>query len=139
MPSYKAPFPQQGAGIGLTKPAPLPEREPTEDEQIVDRINYLRGGEGDSVTIFCDNPDFNGQPERVVECCGDWTGWEDRRYGGDTLLGALNAAWLECMQWRTALQYGREKHGPTPTAMSDNKEDADEATDNGRNTGGKVY
>lgn len=24
MGSYKAPFPQQGSGIGLTKPAPLP-------------------------------------------------------------------------------------------------------------------
>lgn len=28
---------------------------------------------------------------------------------------------------------------PDKHAMFDNKEDADEATDNGRNTGGKVY
>lgn len=98
--------------------APTPT-EPTVDEQIVDAINYLRGGEGDSVTILCDNPDFDGQPNCAIECNGDWTRWEDKRFTGGTILVALQCAYIECQQWRRALEYGREKFfGPSDSSTS---------------------
>lgn len=53
-------------------------------------IHKLRAEEGDSVTILCDNPE--GPPNNAVECCGAWTDWSDRRFHGETLLGALRAA-----------------------------------------------
>lgn len=55
-------------------------------------IDFLRADEGDDVTILCDNPDFNGQPNNAVECCGAWTRWGDRRFTGDTLEDALHVA-----------------------------------------------
>lgn len=57
-------------------------------------VQALRADEGDSITLLCDNPDFNGQPNNAVECCGAWTGWTDRRFTGDTLRGAVQAAYL---------------------------------------------
>ncbi len=53
-------------------------------------IHALRTDEGDSVTILCDNPE--GQPNNAVECCGAWTEWNDLRFDGETLLGALRSA-----------------------------------------------
>lgn len=53
-------------------------------------IHRLRAEEGDSVTILCDNPE--GPPNNAVECNGAWTDWLDRRFEGDTLLRALEAA-----------------------------------------------
>ena len=41
--------------------------------EIVRLIQLLRADEGDSVTLLCDNPDFNGQPNCAVVCNGDWT------------------------------------------------------------------
>jgi hypothetical protein len=58
-------------------------------------IDLLRAEEGDSVTILCDNPDFNGQPNCAVICNGDWTGWNDRRFAADTVLDALAMAMTE--------------------------------------------
>ena len=58
-------------------------------------IDFLRSQEGDEVTICCDNPDFNGQPNCAVICNGDWTGWEDRRFAADTVLDALSMAATE--------------------------------------------
>lgn len=55
-------------------------------------INVLRGPEGHAVTLLCDNPDFNGQPNCAIEVTGDWTGWAPRRFTGDTVLLALRAA-----------------------------------------------
>lgn len=55
-------------------------------------IQALRAPEGHTVTICCDNPDFNGEPNSVVTCCGDWTGWEDQRFTGETLIDAMKAA-----------------------------------------------
>lgn len=57
-------------------------------------INYLRADEGDTVTLVCDNPDFNGQPNNAVDCNGSWTDWNDKRFTGDSLFTALNAAAL---------------------------------------------
>lgn len=55
-------------------------------------IDALRADEGEDVTILCDNPDFNGQPNNAVECCGAWTRWGNRRFVGATLADALHAA-----------------------------------------------
>lgn len=58
-------------------------------------IHLLRTDEGDSVTLICDNPDFNGQPNCAVICNGYWTEWNDRRFAADTLLDALSMAATE--------------------------------------------
>ena len=63
--------------------------------EIVRLIELLRADEGDSVTILCDNPDFNGQPNCAIECCGDWTGWLHKRFAADTLLDTLSMAVTE--------------------------------------------
>lgn len=65
--------------------------------EIVRLINVLRADEGDSVTILCDNPDFNGQPNCAIICNGDWTDWVDRRFAADTVLDALSMAMTEKM------------------------------------------
>jgi hypothetical protein len=57
------------------------------------RLSRLREGEGSSVTLLCDNPDFNGQPSNAIEVCGEWTNWEDRRFTGDTLHAAVLSAY----------------------------------------------
>jgi len=51
-------------------------------------INELREDEGSSVTILCDNPDFEG-PANAVVCCGEWTKWKEARFSGETLDQAL--------------------------------------------------
>jgi len=71
-----------------------------EDWNIRKYIDFLRADEGDSVTLLCDNPDFNGQPNCAIECNGYWTNWQDRRFAADTLQGALELAYFECRQWR---------------------------------------
>lgn len=64
-------------------------------EEIIRLIDLLRADEGDGVTILCDNPDFNGQPNCAVICNGGWTSWEDRRFAADTILDALSMAATE--------------------------------------------
>lgn len=71
-----------------------------EDWNIRKHIDFLRADEGDSITLFCDNPDFNGQPNCAIECNGYWTNWQDRRFAADTIEGALELAYFECRQWR---------------------------------------
>ena len=75
-------------------------RKQDEDWNIRKFIDFLRADEGNSVTLLCDNPDFNGQPNCAVECNGYWTNWQDRRFAADTLEGALELAYFECRQWR---------------------------------------
>ena len=58
----------------------------------VELINELRKEEGACVTIFCDNPDFNGEPNVYVEVTSDWTDFKTARFGGDTLVKALETA-----------------------------------------------
>lgn len=71
-------------------------RKGTSEEPKPDRfrqmIDELRREEGDQVTILCDNPDFNGQPNNAVVISAGWTGWQDFRVSGHTLDGALENA-----------------------------------------------
>lgn len=55
-------------------------------------VERLRDREGNDITIVCDNPDFNGQPNNKVICNGGWTEWEDRQFFGETISEALGAA-----------------------------------------------
>lgn len=73
-------------------------------------IEELRAPEGAEVSIACDNPDFNGQPNSVVEIIDDWTGWKPRRFGGENVLEALRAAkTVRDIEMREADAHGREK------------------------------
>lgn len=69
--------------------------------EIFRLIELLRSEEGDCVTIFCDNPDFNMGANNAVECNGFWTNWEHRRFEGESLLDALSAAMIEYKRPRT--------------------------------------
>lgn len=73
---------------------PTPGPLSADDTALVATINYLRADEGDTVSLLCDNPDFNGQPSNAVECNGGWTDWTDKRFTGDSLFAALNNAAL---------------------------------------------
>lgn len=53
-------------------------------------VNRLRDEEADSVTLLCDNSD--GPPNNAVECCGFWTGFQERRFEGETIGAALAEA-----------------------------------------------
>lgn len=70
-------------------------RHSRESIKTVDCIEFLREEEGDSVTINSPNPDFDGGPDHVVECSGDWSDWDIRRFGGNSLLEALELACAE--------------------------------------------
>lgn len=65
------------------------------DEQrpFAEMLMALRSEEGASVTLLSDNPDFNGQPNNAIECCGDWTDWQERRFTGETLRAAVLGAY----------------------------------------------
>jgi hypothetical protein len=56
-------------------------------------IADLTEGEGNTVTVLCPNPDFNGQPNYAIECCGDWTDWQDRRFAHDSRIECFRMAW----------------------------------------------
>lgn len=81
----------------------------THDEKIEawNLVEALRASEGHSVTLVCDNPDFNGQPNNVVDCCGDWTQWTERSFTGGTILEALRAAHDAMVASEQAALYGR--------------------------------
>ncbi len=55
-------------------------------------VEQLRAAEGNWVLIVCDNPDFNGQPDAKVLCCGAWTDWHDELFTGASIDEALGNA-----------------------------------------------
>lgn len=83
---------------------------------VRDKLEYwaiceaLRCVEACSVTLLCDNPDFNGQPNNAVECNGDWTDYKDVRFTGDTILGALQSA-LDALKKARALKSQSKENG----------------------------
>lgn len=64
------------------------ERDQLRD--IVESINALQAGYGASLKILCDNED--GPPNNAILVNDCWTGWEDRRFEGNTLAECLAAA-----------------------------------------------
>lgn len=68
------------------------------DSDCMAAINTLRLNEGNSVTLICDNPDFGG-PNNAIECSGDWTNWQTKRFTGDRLLTSLQSALKAYFAW----------------------------------------
>lgn len=67
----------------------LARRSSLEDSfALIDKLTFDEGG---TVTLLGVNPDFDG-PDYAVLCSGEWTGWQDERYEGNTLNDALRAA-----------------------------------------------
>lgn len=58
---------------------------------LLGAIEELREDEGNSVEIFCANPDFGG-PAQKIACLGDWTNWERREFFGESLEACFEAA-----------------------------------------------
>jgi len=54
-------------------------------------VEKLRAPEGNEVVLLCDNADFGGA-NSAIEVCADWTGWDHKRFTGDTVLKALRVA-----------------------------------------------
>lgn len=71
-------------------------------------VEALRAPEGHSVTLVCDNPDFNGQPNCAIEVCGNWTDWEQKRFTGETVLDALREAHAAMTAHEDAALYATE-------------------------------
>ncbi len=58
--------------------------------EIIVAIEILRSDYASSVEILCDNED--GPPNNAIECFGEWTNYEVRRYEGDSVAVALKRA-----------------------------------------------
>lgn len=71
------------------------QREPVNLAEHPDRaamrfLEELRMGEGDSVTILCDDPEADSTAKRMaIVCNGAWTQWEDRRFYGESIVQCL--------------------------------------------------
>jgi hypothetical protein len=59
---------------------------------IVGRLEELRQVEGVVVHVFCDNPDFSGEPDAAVEISDYRFKWSNKRFEGATFEQALEAA-----------------------------------------------
>ena len=70
----------------------LEDADTQERDEAWGIINTLRAEEGAFVTIYCDNPDFNGQPNSKISVCASWTNWEEMMFGGDSVIEALRSA-----------------------------------------------
>lgn len=66
-------------------------------------IELLTQDEVSGVTILNPNPDF-GAPGYAVEVSGEWTGYEDRRFEGDSILQCLDEANRARVAWRPLSQ-----------------------------------
>lgn len=53
-------------------------------------VRELTADEGNSVEIYCDNPE--GNPNNAIAVCGDYTDWDYRRIEGDSLMNCLEEA-----------------------------------------------
>ena len=62
--------------------------------QILERIEELRTGTAESVTIYQPIDDWWASDTEMEAVCinGEWTDYEDRHFSGKTLLDALNQA-----------------------------------------------
>lgn len=69
---------------------PLPSIE--ELWEIYSHLQTLRYEEASQVTFTASNPDFNDQPDEVVEVKDLWTEWCSKDFRGETLLECLRKA-----------------------------------------------
>lgn len=89
---------QEGQSDKVTIPRPQYEAYRAAKEAW-DLVDKLRAPEGHAITLICDNPDFNGQPNCAIEVCGDWTDWQAKRFTGDTVMEALRKAAAVLSAW----------------------------------------
>lgn len=54
-------------------------------------VSQIVSEEGDSITVLSPNADWEGAAY-AVEVSASWTGYLPRRYEGDTIIAALDAA-----------------------------------------------
>ena len=60
------------------------------DHAAIRYLEELRLGEGDSVTILCDDPEAESTSKRMaIVCNGAWTQWQDRRFYGESIVQCL--------------------------------------------------
>lgn len=60
------------------------------DHAAIRYLEELRLGEGDSVTILCDDPEAESTAKRMaIVCNGAWTQWQDRRFYGESIVQCL--------------------------------------------------
>ena len=66
-------------------------------EAIVNPLNELRAPEGNTVLFVCDNPDFNDNPDAIIEVNGE-------RFGGKNIAECLQKAVTEHRQQKLCLK-----------------------------------
>jgi hypothetical protein len=76
----------------------MSERMP--DANCMGIINELREEEGSSVTLVCDNADFNGKPNCLIQVIDEWTDWSEKDFTGDTLMESLVNARSAKQRWK---------------------------------------
>ena len=85
----------RGLSEAAREVAGMPRISDEEAIEIWRAIEIMTDGEGNSVNVLCPNPDFNGQPAYAIECCGDWTGWADKRFASDSQVECFRIALRE--------------------------------------------
>ena len=81
-----------GALVGLifgslTSPK---KKERKERVELWLKTQTLLQDEGSSVELISPNADFNNGPAYLIYCRGEWTGWEQKPFTGNT--------WQECLE-----------------------------------------
>lgn len=72
-------------------------------------IDKLRADYG-TVTILPDNEEADTKAEQVaIDCCGEWTNWQDQRFYGETILQCLAKAVVVQEKARAALEACNDK------------------------------
>ncbi len=61
-------------------------------ERFRENINELRKEEGAALVLVGDNPDFDDNPDCLIEVVAPWTDFKTRRFGGKNLDEALENA-----------------------------------------------
>lgn len=60
---------------------------------FAEQLDYLRRGEGESVTLLCENTGADVVCQlHACEVLGAWTGWVPKRYYGGTIYSAVRGA-----------------------------------------------
>lgn len=90
-------------------------------------IDFLRAGEDDTVEMVCDNPDFSG-PNNLLWVTGMWTGFDCRRFAGESIAKALEAAVAAKKQWQQgATDSTSNSQQPTPNVQVNGDDKGGEA------------
>ena len=75
--------------------------------RIFTQIETLRQSEGNSVTVFCDNPEAESiEKQCAVEVLADFTDWKEETFWGKTWGEALDKACKVASDY-----YRRKEHG----------------------------